>query len=58
VPVQQLDHLGQTILQAFLGLLGFCFGHCALPVPQWQDAPRRQSIFQDADEQSRFGITG
>ncbi len=58
VAVQQLDHLRQAVLQAFLRLFEFGFGHCALPVPQRQAAHRRRSIFQDADEQSRFGITG
>ncbi|MCY1296764.1 hypothetical protein D9M69_471660 [compost metagenome] len=30
VPMQQIDHLGEAILQAFLRLLGFYFGHGAL----------------------------
>ncbi|MNN57451.1 hypothetical protein D3C81_1724410 [compost metagenome] len=42
LPVQQVDHLSQAILQAFLRLFRFSFAHDgALPVPQRQDgAPR------------------
>ncbi|MOA08118.1 hypothetical protein D3C78_1278580 [compost metagenome] len=58
VPVQQFDYLGQALLQTFLRLLNFGFGHGALPVPQWQDARRGRSIFQDADKQTRFATTG
>ncbi|MNE28602.1 hypothetical protein D3C80_1220470 [compost metagenome] len=58
VPVQQLDHQRQALLQAFLGLLNFGFGHDgALPVPLRRDAHRGRSIFQHADEQSRFAMT-
>ncbi|MOA20679.1 hypothetical protein D3C78_1411350 [compost metagenome] len=38
VLLQQVDHLAQAVLQAFLRLFGFYFGHSTLH-PQWQNAP-------------------
>ncbi|BCG26031.1 hypothetical protein TUM18999_42220 [Pseudomonas tohonis] len=45
VPMQQIDHLSEAVLQAFLRLSYFYFGHSALH-PQWRRTPRRvnQSI--------------
>ncbi|MNP13385.1 hypothetical protein D3C76_1056640 [compost metagenome] len=38
VLLQQIDHLAQAVLQAFLRFFGFYFGHSTLH-PQWQSAP-------------------
>ncbi|MNX92485.1 hypothetical protein D3C86_1246270 [compost metagenome] len=40
VPMQQLNHLGEAVLQAFLRLLGFYFSHGTLH-PQRRRTPKR-----------------
>ncbi|GFM72043.1 hypothetical protein PSCICL_30350 [Pseudomonas cichorii] len=45
--LQQIDHLGKAILQAFLRLFYFCFSHRRTPLPAAEHAGRINQLILD-----------